>query len=87
MKGGKVCNNNATSTIKITVQDTTNPTWDQVPTDQTVEYYTDFNYDVNASDLSGIASYTVNDTTNYAIDGSGDHSVFQVGDFVSDEVA
>ncbi|UCF13380.1 MAG: cadherin repeat domain-containing protein, partial [Thermoplasmatales archaeon] len=59
-------NNNATATIKITVQDTTDPTWDQVPTDQTVELGQPFSYDLNATDLQTI-TYTVNDTSNFAM--------------------
>lgn len=47
------------------------PIWDQLITDQIIEYGNSLNYDINASDLSGIASYWVNDTTNFYIDGNG----------------
>jgi hypothetical protein len=47
------------------------PTWDQIPADQTLEFGVLFLYDVNASDLSGIDHYWINDTTNFQIDGNG----------------
>ncbi|MHA1750513.1 MAG: NosD domain-containing protein [Promethearchaeota archaeon] len=47
------------------------PTWDQMPTDQTLEFGIPFLYDVNASDLSGIDHYWISDTTNFQIDGNG----------------
>ena len=45
--------------------------WDQVPTDQIIEYGTAFGYDVNASASSGIDQYWVNDTINFQIDDNG----------------
>ncbi|MCK4963014.1 MAG: hypothetical protein KAS19_11035, partial [Anaerolineales bacterium] len=63
--------NTRTRTFTITVQDTISPTWDQPPTDQTIELGDPFRYDVNASDLGGIAYYWVNDTTHFAIDPNG----------------
>ncbi|KKM55992.1 hypothetical protein LCGC14_1552070, partial [marine sediment metagenome] len=62
---------NETNTLDITVQDTTDPTWDEDPTDQVIVFGQSFSYDVNASDLSGIDHYTVNDTLNFQIDGNG----------------
>ena len=38
-----------------------------LPSDQTVEYGTPFNYDVNATDDTAIDTYFINDTTNFAI--------------------
>ena len=35
------------------------------------EFGSPFTYDVNASDISGIARYSVNDTINFQIDSSG----------------
>jgi hypothetical protein len=55
----------------VTVQDTTDPTWDSPPTDQIVEYGNDLNYDLDASDLLGIASWEINDTINFNIDSNG----------------
>ncbi|MFO7889180.1 MAG: carboxypeptidase regulatory-like domain-containing protein [bacterium] len=63
-----------TATIEVTVldpSDTTAPTWDQLPMDQIIDVGEAFSYDVNASDPSGIGSYGVNDTTNFAIDSYG----------------
>ena len=65
--------NNINSTVyQVTVQDTTNPTWYQIPGSSTLEYSVDSLYvDFNASDVSGIDSYYVNDTSNFKIDSSG----------------
>ncbi|GAG98995.1 unnamed protein product, partial [marine sediment metagenome] len=62
---------NITTSIKITVNDTTPPTWDQVPTDQIIEHGIVFSYDVNASDFSGVDQFWVNDTINFQIDDNG----------------
>ena len=63
--------NYQTGTFKVTVQDTTGPQWLQQPIDQEFVLGLPFDYNVNASDLSGINSYWVNDTSNFVIDGSG----------------
>jgi len=47
------------------------PIWDEIPTNQTINFGDDFYYDLNASDLSGIASWSINDSTNFKIDGNG----------------
>jgi len=60
-----------TATFTVTVQDTTAPIWDQTPTDRVVEFGDVFRYDLNASDLQGISSYWLNDTTYFAIDSTG----------------
>ena len=60
-----------TAMFKVSVEDTTSPTWDETPTHQTVELGDPFSYDVNASDLSGIDHYWINDTANFQIDGNG----------------
>jgi len=65
-------NNNLTKVFKITVQDTTAPTWDEAPTNQSISFGDSFYYDVNASDPSGIASYWVNDTGNFQINANGE---------------
>ncbi|MFX1296055.1 MAG: S8 family serine peptidase [Promethearchaeota archaeon] len=59
--------NNCSADIKISVNDTTDPTWDQIPTDQASEFGDSFNYNVDSSDLSGIALYWINDTTYFSI--------------------
>jgi hypothetical protein len=60
-----------TATINITVDDTTAPNWVETPTGQICEFGTSFRYDVNATDLSGISDYWVNDTAHFSIDGQG----------------
>ncbi len=57
--------------FSVNVQDTTDPTWDQLPTDQVVRYDLGLNCKVNASDLSGIDYYWVNDTSRFEVDGNG----------------
>jgi subtilisin family serine protease len=47
------------------------PIWEQIPTDQIIDYGNSFNYDLNATDLSGIASWWLNDTTYFDIDSEG----------------
>lgn len=47
------------------------PIWDQTPKDQIVEYGEYFTYDINASDISGIAHYWINDTSNFYINTDG----------------
>jgi hypothetical protein len=47
------------------------PGWDETPSNQVIAFGTPFYYDVNASDVSGIASYWINDTVNFAIDSEG----------------
>jgi hypothetical protein len=56
--------------ISINVRDTIAPTWDQIPTDQVVEYGSLFHYNISASDLR-IVIYSVSDTRNFAIDTKG----------------
>ncbi len=47
------------------------PSWVQVPIDQVIEYGEPFNYNINATDISGIDHYWINDTTNFQINGNG----------------
>jgi len=55
----------------LTVVDTMAPTWIQTPQDQTLEYNVPLSYQLQASDPSGIASWAVNDTLNFAISSGG----------------
>jgi hypothetical protein len=64
-------NNYCTATFRVIVQDTTDPTWDQLPTNQLLELGAPFAYNLNASDSSGISQWWINDTTHFAIDGTG----------------
>ncbi|MFX0074324.1 MAG: rhodanese-like domain-containing protein, partial [Candidatus Hermodarchaeota archaeon] len=61
-------NHNCSATIKITVQDTIDPMWIEMPIDQNIKLGDDFYYDLNASDASGIDHYWLNDTSNFVID-------------------
>ncbi|MFX1269369.1 MAG: rhodanese-like domain-containing protein, partial [Promethearchaeota archaeon] len=63
--------NKLTGTFKVTVEDTTSPSWVQDPSDKTMELGGTFNYDLNATDLSGIGSWELNDTIYFDIDGNG----------------
>jgi hypothetical protein len=51
--------------------DTTLPYFDPTPTNQSVEYGSEFNYDVNGTDDTAVGNYSVNDTTQFRINGSG----------------
>ncbi|MFX1579108.1 MAG: hypothetical protein ACFFBJ_05630 [Promethearchaeota archaeon] len=53
------------------IYDAAPPEWSPAPTDQVVELGQDFKYDINATDFSGLGTWTVNDTTNFAIDSNG----------------
>jgi len=55
----------------LTVVDTVGPVWSITPVDQTLEYDEPLSYQVEATDPSGIASWSVDDTTNFTISGSG----------------
>jgi hypothetical protein len=61
-------NHNSSAIIIITVQDTTDPMWIEVPTDKNIKLGDEFYYDLNASDASGIDHFWLNDTTNFAMD-------------------
>jgi len=62
---------NCTAEITIFVQDTTGPTWVQIPSDQQITVEQSFRYDLNATDYSGIETWTLNDTARFAIDSNG----------------
>jgi len=58
----------------VNLSDTLAPTWDETPVDQFHEYVRwaqAFGYNLNASDISGIDRYWVNDTTSFSVDSSG----------------
>ena len=64
-------NHNCSAIFKISVQDTTAPTWVQEPADQYVEFGDGLIYDLNATDASGINNWWLNDTTYFTIDNQG----------------
>jgi parallel beta-helix repeat protein len=53
------------------VEDTTSPAWVEMPVDCVIEYDTPFRYDLNASDLSGVHIWWLNDESNFQIDSNG----------------
>ncbi|TFG28515.1 right-handed parallel beta-helix repeat-containing protein [Candidatus Thorarchaeota archaeon] len=55
----------------LTVVDTSAPTWTVTPEDQILDYDEPLSYQIQASDPSGIASWVVNNTVNFAISSSG----------------
>ncbi len=63
--------NQLSGTFSVHVQDTTDPAWVQTLTNQVIEYCTGLSYDVNATDLSSIDHYWVNDTTTFSISSAG----------------
>ena len=64
--------NYCNSTIKINVQDTTSPIWMVEPKDQLIEYGNEFYYKLDASDLSGISYWWINDTIHFNINDNGE---------------
>ncbi len=63
--------NFAIATVFVTVEDTTPPIWLVPPTNQFAEFGQPFQYDLNATDLSGLDQWWINDTTHFAIDSNG----------------
>ena len=66
-----VWGNNATAIFTVTVQDTTAPDWTIPPTNQTIWAEEALDYQLHASDLSGIIHWTVNDTVRFTISETG----------------
>jgi hypothetical protein len=62
--------NSLVDSLQIVVQDTTAPEWDMALQDQLIDYGVNFVYDLNASDLAGIASWSV-DNTEFSVDSEG----------------
>ncbi|MFX0064741.1 MAG: S8 family serine peptidase [Candidatus Hermodarchaeota archaeon] len=59
------------ASFTVTVQDSTLPSWVELPTDQIVEFGDNFFYDLNAADLAGISTWWLNDTAHFTIDADG----------------
>ncbi|MFW9985527.1 MAG: NosD domain-containing protein [Candidatus Odinarchaeota archaeon] len=55
----------------VTVQDTTSPTWVTSPTDQILVYATSLEYQLEATDLSGIDRWVIDDEVNFTISSTG----------------
>ena len=57
--------------VRVLDRDGEPPTWTEEPTDQTIYEGNPFQYQLNATDIAGIASWWINDTTNFNIDAEG----------------
>ncbi len=53
--------------FSVTILDATPPSWVEAPVDQFNEFGTPFRYDLNATDLSGIDLWWINDTTQFNV--------------------
>jgi surface protein len=76
--------NEISADIIITVNDTINPLWDEIPENQSIPQHVSFSYDVNASDNVEIDQYWINDTSNFKIDGNGvitNNTILAIGDY------
>lgn len=62
--------NSLIDSLQIVVQDTTAPEWTELPQNQDIDYATPFMYDLNATDLSGISSWSV-DNAEFSVDSEG----------------
>ncbi|MFX0108071.1 MAG: hypothetical protein ACFE7R_07295, partial [Candidatus Hodarchaeota archaeon] len=60
-----------TAEFTVTVQDTTPPSWSHSLSDHLLEISDEFYYDLNATDLSELGIWWVNDTANFAVDSDG----------------
>jgi len=59
------------ASFTVTVQDTTSPSWIIEPEDRDLEFGQALDYQLGAEDLSGIASWALNDTNNFAVTSAG----------------
>ncbi|MFX0100522.1 MAG: DUF2341 domain-containing protein [Candidatus Hodarchaeota archaeon] len=62
--------NEVNVSIRITISDTIDPIWDQIPQNQSINASSRFVYDVNASDNWAVDQYWLNDTTYFQINGT-----------------
>ncbi len=79
-----VGDNTISDTVFVSVEDTTPPDWVVSPSDQSIDYGQALEYQLQATDLSGIGAWYVNDTANFAISGTGlvtNESILEVGDY------
>ncbi len=60
-----------TAVFNVVVIDTSPPIWTQAPTHQWVELGDAFAYDLDATDVSGLDSWWLNDTARFSIDSAG----------------
>ncbi len=57
--------------FSLIAQDTIAPSWEVIPTDQTLQYGEALDYQLTATDLSGIDHWVISDTTHFAISSTG----------------
>lgn len=57
--------------VSVIIVNSAPPEWTIIPTDQEINEGEAFSYQINATDLSGVAGYAVNDTVHFSIDSSG----------------
>lgn len=62
---------NKTASFTFHIQDNTPPTWVTLPQNQVIDSGTSFDYQLQATDLSGISQWLINDTIHFTIDGTG----------------
>ncbi|MGY5873672.1 MAG: NosD domain-containing protein, partial [Candidatus Thorarchaeota archaeon] len=63
--------NTKTTILIMTIQSSAPPTWVESPVDRIVEYNDIFSYNLDATDISGLGVWWINDTVNFAIDQEG----------------
>ncbi|MHA1483755.1 MAG: NosD domain-containing protein [Candidatus Thorarchaeota archaeon] len=76
--------NTASDTVFVSVEDTTPPDWVVSPSDQSIDYGQALEYQLQATDLSGIGAWHINDTVNFVISGTGyleNNTILEAGDY------
>jgi hypothetical protein len=63
--------NTLSCSVLVMVSDTTTPVWTSPPMNQAIGQDQPLDYQLSASDLSGISTWHVNDTTHFSIDSEG----------------
>ncbi|MBN2231028.1 MAG: right-handed parallel beta-helix repeat-containing protein, partial [Candidatus Thorarchaeota archaeon] len=76
-------NRSISDDVHVIIEDTNSPVWVIYPEDQSIEGGERFSYALQASDLSGITEYWVNDTSNFEITNGilRDMHVLSLGDY------
>jgi len=64
-------NNIQSASFNIIVQDTTSPNWNPTPSDYAIEFDNNLNFNLDATDISGIDDWWLNDTVHFSIDNNG----------------
>ena len=65
-----IYSNTLTGDIHIVIKDTITPEWDETPENHEINYGTQFVYNLNASDLAGVSSWSV-DNAEFSVDSEG----------------